>query len=178
MGADVRGHGGGGMSSGVKISGLRELHQALQQLGKQAANKAARDGLTEAAKTFRKEIRQGAPVKSGHLRKHIRYKLRRDRSGRGYTGRVGVHPKAYYARFIEFGAAPHAIPNPTTGRGRNKRKNKKRLRIGSQVVSGVNHPGIAPRPFLRPAFLRAKDAAVKAAGKRMWRSIIQARARR
>ena len=56
----------------------------------------------------------------------------------------------HYAHLIEFcGAAPHVI----------KARSGKVLTFGGKSVKAVNHPGMRPRPFMRPAL----DANVVAA---------------
>lgn len=156
------------MSGTVKLDGLKELNKALKKLEGKVARKIAREGLKAAAVVIRKEMRRRAPIKTGQLRKRIRYRLKRMRGGAGYTGKVGVDVTVFYARFIEYGTTPHRIPNGSLGRGRNKRKNDAKLAFGGRVLSRVQHPGTPARPFLRPAYESVKNTAVRAIGPRMW----------
>lgn len=155
------------MDGSVKVTGLREMNSALKKLDAKVANKISRAGIAEAAKVMRKEMRERAPRDSGNLRKNIKYKLRRFQR-RGFTGTVGVTRKAFYAGFIEYGSSPHRLPAEKIGRGRGKRKNNAKISFDGGVFSGANHPGISPKPFLRPAFEAKKEAAIKSIGVKIW----------
>ena len=158
------------MSGSVKLKGIQDLKKKFAKLTAKAQTKVGRQGLAEAAKTFRKEIRSRAPKDSGNLRKNIRYRIRRKRRGH-FQGRVGVTGAAFYARFIEYGASPHRIPNETTGRGRNKQKNKAKVAFNGAVYGAVDHPGVTAKPFIRPAFDAAARKAIDAAKKKLWEGI-------
>jgi HK97 gp10 family phage protein len=71
---------------------------------------------------------------------------------------IGSDKKHWYHRFFELGADPHEI----------KPKLAKRLRfeVGDTVVfaRAVQHPGMAARPFLRPAMDERQGQAVAAVG--------------
>jgi HK97 gp10 family phage protein len=56
---------------------------------------------------------------------------------------VGFPKEKWFYKFFETGTKPHYIPGPLT------------LKFDDgevHVVGGANHPGMAARPFLRPAF--------------------------
>lgn len=164
----------------VQIEGLKELHDRLNALAKKESRKIARRGIAKMAQVIQKEMKARAPVKTGYLRKSIGYKIRQ-RMGQFYatvgpqrtvTAETrGTKQKkytwAYYAQFVEFGAAAHMIPN-------QKRRKKPTLVIGKRFVSSVDHPGVSPRPFLRPAFDATKRRAVDESGKLMWQLIEKA----
>lgn len=175
----------------IKIEGLKELQDRLNALAKKESRKIARRGISRMAQVIQKEMKARAPVKTGYLRKSIGYKIRQ-RMGQFYgtvgpqrtvvksnnlasygdeSKRVKKYTWAYYAQFLEFGSAAHLIPNP-------KRKQKTKIVIGKRVFSSADHPGIAPRPFLRPAFDAAKRRAVDESGKLMWQLIEKAAAKK
>ena len=152
----------------VQISGLKELQASLDRLAKRDSNRIARRGISKMAQIIRKEMRAQAPRETGDLRKNLNYRIFRDSRG-GFRGKVGPKPQAFYARFIEFGTAAHIIPRKDT-----KGRPQKKLRIGNNVYASVKHPGITPKPFLRPAFESSKRRAVDEAGKLMWSLIEKA----
>lgn len=151
----------------VQISGLKELNAKLKKMASRDANRITRRGISKMAQIIRKEMRAQAPRETGDLRKNIAYKIFRDSRG-CFRGKVGPRPKAFYARFIEFGTAAHMIPRKDT-----KGRPQKKLKIGNRVLTSVTHPGIRPKPFLRPAFEASKRRAVDEAGKLMWALIEQ-----
>lgn len=127
----------------VEVRGLKELEDALKELGNAAAGKVLFSSLMAAGLPIQKAAQALAPVSptahyrytkgrgkklipSGTLRKNIGRK--RLRSNRGETGaEIGISWKgnAFYGRFIEFGTSK-----------------------------------LAPKPFLRPAFDAKKDEAL------------------
>lgn len=61
-------------------------------------------------------------------------------------GRAGVTKSAPYGKYLEFGTGPRTI----------RAKNVKSLTDGKSFFGRVvKHPGIAPRPFLRPALKKS-----------------------
>lgn len=68
---------------------------------------------------------------------------------------IGPDEEHWYYRFFEFGATDHEIRgNPLVFQGE----------AGLVVTRRVNHPGMAARPFLRPAASGMKEQAKDAAG--------------
>lgn len=71
---------------------------------------------------------------------------------------IGPSEEKWYWRFLETGAVGHGI-SP---------RSKKALAFevdGERVLAwAVQHPGMAAKPFLRPAFDKEKDNATKAVG--------------
>jgi HK97 gp10 family phage protein len=81
---------------------------------------------------------------------------------------------AYYAHMVEFGTAsfytgkgktvgkPYIIKaKDSTGTELSTGNKRRALKIGATMVNQVTHPGIRPRPFMRPAFDQSKDQALK-----------------
>jgi HK97 gp10 family phage protein len=62
----------------------------------------------------------------------------------GVTVDVGLPEEKWHLRFFETGTSPHYIPGPLTIKFEGDEE--------VSVVPGAQHPGMAPRPFLRPAF--------------------------
>lgn len=69
---------------------------------------------------------------------------------------VGPVVEAFYARFVEFGTAPH---------------------INGGRFAGTMNPGTPPRPFLRPAWDSEQEAVLDRVGAEMWSEISKAVAR-
>lgn len=125
--------------SDVRINGLAELQQALQQLPAKMERNVLRGALRAGGNVLRDEAKSLVPVDTGALRDTIRVSTRA--RGGQVTARVlaGSRKKgeAFYAHLVEFGTAPHKIAGPVT--------------IGGNVVSNIEHPGTRAQPFLRPA---------------------------
>lgn len=67
---------------------------------------------------------------------------------------IGPSDKKWYWKFFETGTQPHEIPGPLS------------IEFGGELhlVGGASHPGMAARPFLRPALDSNKDQARDAVG--------------
>lgn len=156
----------------AKITGDRELKLKLAKLPKAMQGKIGRQSLAEAAKHYRKEIRANTPKDKGDLRKAVRFKIRRQRVG-SFKGMVGVTKDGFYALFLEYGTAPHRVPNEFVGARKTKRKNKAKVVIGGDVFSSANVGGIKARPFLRPTFKRETPNVLKNVRKFIWKRVLQ-----
>lgn len=137
------------------VRGLKELEQALDELPANMEKNIARGAVRAGGVVFRDEARRLVPVESGALRDSIRVVARRSRGGRVLVnvvaGRSGKD-QPWYARFVEFGTAPHRID--PLGKGA--------LLIGSVFAEKAYHPGAAAKPFMRPAFDTKARQAVEA----------------
>jgi HK97 gp10 family phage protein len=94
---------------------------------------------------------------SGRLAKSIRVTVIRQRSSgwiaaRVIAGRTVRKDDPFYAWMLEGGTKPHEI----------RPKGKKSLFIAGLFAEVVQHPGAAPRPFMRPALEEGADAALAA----------------
>ena len=170
------------MMEAVEIAGLSELNKLLQELPVRIERNIIQSGIRNAANIFRDRARANAPQENGILKKAIKtavntkYGLTKatiyiDRTKR-YTVRVGSGKNkttrsstAFYAHFIEFGTGtfysgsgsrskrqPYKIPKP----------GKKRLTMpDGGVRTSVEHPGIRPQPFMRPAFDGGQNQALE-----------------
>ena len=135
----------------AKIEGGQELMKALQGLDVNVRN-ALVQAADAGAEVIRAEAARRAPgpyiVKSYQWNKRFR-KNRAD-------FQIGPDREHRHYYFFEVGTRPHVI----------KPKDRKGLaflgRAGQIVRRSVKHPGMAARPFLRPAMDASKDQAVEA----------------
>lgn len=144
------------MRVSVKIEGGPELIKKLEQMGVDV------DRVVEAAATA------GAQVIADDANPRAPEPLiatETSERGRGHaTVDIGPPDEKWDWKFLETGAQPHTITgSPLVFMGRE----------GLVRVFGVSHPGMAARPFLRPAFDSKKDAATDEVG-----SVIKKRALR
>lgn len=169
-----------GMS--VDLQGFAALDAQLQELPMvlrgDALKDAVRAGLQPIAEEARRRAprgpassRYGGPAAAGNLAKGIVVRILRGRPGdTGIAGKVGFNGDVgWYARWVELtGARPH-FETPRRRKVDGAVHNARVLaNPNTRQIFGyvVHHPGMRPRPFLRPAFdLRIGDAvrAMKAA---------------
>jgi len=153
----------------TSISGLKELVEALNTLPLKIERNIMRAALRQGANVVAREARQNVSVRYGNLKRSIRTGTNKTPTGvEGYVkagGRKGGGKKeksAFYAKFIEFGAAAHTIKA-----GKNKNLlvfiPKGMGLVGKKVMTySVNHPGTTAKPFLRPAMDARSSEAVAA----------------
>jgi HK97 gp10 family phage protein len=139
----------------VKLSGFKELDDALKQLPYEMRGRALREALRAGGKVIKDEAVKNAPVYTGLMKKSFLIRLLKV-AGYSMTIGVGLHRKwAYYGHMVEFGTKPHEEVS-------------KRLmaseKTGQVFGYKVEHPGIKAEPFLGPAFDTKKEAAVQAIG--------------
>lgn len=147
--------------SEVKLRGLAELNNALKALPDKIQQNVLRGSMRAGAKVLAGGIKILAPRgKTGRLARSVKYSSRYDRkvsrvvgqasAGRGTPSRKKAE-SAFYARFVEFGTAPHAI---------SVKPPRKMLAIG---VPSVKHPGSRANPFVQAAFRGMRLNAIGAA---------------
>lgn len=151
------------MTQTFKIEGLRELEDALKELGDEKVRKAAaRRALVRAAKPLAEEIQANAPVAKGHLRRSVRI---------GSPGNVGG---AEFARVLRGGGSR----DDAVAAMREVRRSKSGVEIA--VGPGRNPQAIfqefgtehhAPQPFVRPAWESQQDGMVEAIKAELWADI-------
>jgi HK97 gp10 family phage protein len=131
----------------VSIEGDQELKRKLERLGTRAQAALGKAGQA-GANPIKETANQMAPgpyivtsepvVNEGKV-----------------TVDIGPDQDHWYYQFLELGAKPHEIKgNPLVFKGRR----------GKVITLSVQHPGIEPRPFLRPALTQQKNSARDAAG--------------
>lgn len=123
------------------ISGGAQLDRLLETLPAKMQKNVNRAGLRAGAVVMLREVQDRIPVASGDLRNSARITTR----ARGATVSASVkvgNSVAWYAHLVEFGTRPHVIKPKTQGGA---------LQFGGVTTRAVQHPGTAPRPFMRPA---------------------------
>lgn len=142
--------------SDVRVKGLKELNSFLQQLPAKLEQNVLRGALRAGAQPVAEDARDNAPEKTGELKAGIKVSTK-SRRGR-VTASVKLTGKhAYLGKWLEYGVAAHQI---TAGKGGW-------LFFGGNFARSVEHPGISPRPFMRPALEKRAQEAVLAAANYM-----------
>jgi HK97 gp10 family phage protein len=156
----------------INVKGLADLQKFLDQLPAKIEGNVIRGALRAGARPILDAAKFAAPAGEpsekgkklyklyiGALRDSIRISGRIDKRNGKITARVIAGRKnkktgadVFYAHFIEYGTKPHAL-----------RKGARR-QSGKYQDDKLLHPGIAPRPFMRPALDGQSSAAVVAAG--------------
>lgn len=153
-----------------KVTGMAELQAMLLQVPALVEANIKRGALAAAANVIAEQARLNIPAGqvssknralyggySGALRDSIRVRtfIPPDGESRAVVkagGKAKGGAITYYAWWIEHGTAAHAI----------KPKDGKALKFGDHFARTIKHPGLAPRPFMRPALDAAHAAAVAA----------------
>lgn len=175
------------MEFDAKLTGFKELAEALRELPGNIGKNVLRSAAASGASVIRDEAKQNAlrMKVTGTLARSIYMKQIRElsgpekqtyfvgaRSGKLYAkvGKKGVNKDAYYARWVELG---HFTRGPgkggflSTGSGRLVR-NANRGGVNNALLAAQVQAGhvrwVPARPFLRPAFDVRKDLAVEAIG--------------
>jgi HK97 gp10 family phage protein len=152
----------------VHVKGLSKLNEQMEKLpGKLQAN-VLRGALRDAAKVVLEEAKSNVPVNTGTLRDGLKISTSiRNGTVTAKVKTTGKH--AYLARWLEFGTRAHKIyakiaktlalrPNARASTGSAKRWTT------HDFADSVDHPGIQPRPFMRPALDSKAGQALLAAG--------------
>jgi HK97 gp10 family phage protein len=131
----------GGAKITMTLKGGDELKVKLQEMGS-AAKGILVESVEKGAKVLADDIRSRAPGPEIGVEvvKASKYAA---------TANVGPDKSHWYYRFFETGVQPHTITGPLAFQGRD----------GEVVIGGVDHPGMAARPFMRPAFDSKQDRA-------------------
>jgi len=173
--------------SDIRVKGLADLNKFLQQLPAKMEQNVMRGALRAGANVIRDEAKRLAPVSepnsqnkrrygfyAGTLRDSIRVSARVKDGRVTATVHAGGKTKSganvFYANWVEFGTAAHAImAKQANGKNAARRLNRQAKRSGSLQIGGrfvgsvVMHPGSRARPFMRPALDGKAQAAVLAA---------------
>ena len=116
-----------------------------------------RTALRAGAKVMLDEVKQRIPSDTGQLRASARVTTRYRKGTASASVKVGNFV-AWYARLVEFGTRPHTIRPKNPGGV---------LRFGGVTTREVQHPGIRPRPYMRPAAEAAFQQSVRAVEKKI-----------
>ena len=144
------------MSGLVHVKGLSEINKFLQELPAKVEKNILRGALRAGAKPVLEQAKANAPVKTGVLAKGLKIST----SGKGGTviAKVKAGGKhAFVAPWLEYGTAPHKITSKGGGW----------LFFGGLFAKSIDHPGLSPRPFMRPALDTQANAAVLTAANYM-----------
>jgi len=131
----------------MQVEGGDELVRKLKAIGADVNGELEVAALA-GAEVIRQAADRGAPSAANAVEVLER--------GNGYVI-VGIGPdkEHWFYRFFETGAGPHGITGePLVFEGRED----------TVVTWSVDHPGMAARPFLRPAFDGEKQRATKEVG--------------
>lgn len=142
----------------VELIGDKELVRKLRALG-EFARKVLDDAAMAGAKVIQREANRRAPGP------HVKIQEAEIRDDSVWVD-IGPDEEHWYYRFFELGAASHVI----------KPSRAKALHLYDLDVfaARAKHPGMAARPFLRPAVDEKKGEAVKAARKVLKRAVEKA----
>jgi HK97 gp10 family phage protein len=156
--------------STVTVSGLKELDDLLKQLPvkieRNVMRGAMRAGQKVIADAAKSNLRQNGSVDTGELERSVRIRFQRKSEKFGWIRAfvMAGNKQAYYSHMVEFGTASYY-----SGSGRTVGKPYQitpkvagSLVLGGVFRESVMHPGIKPKPFMRPAIDNNSDAAIKA----------------
>ena len=138
----------------IQLRGFEEISKRLGLLKTDVARVLMKQSLKRLAEYVAGEIRRVAPVgrttsrdgpAGGTLRRSIGVASRPPHQDKQARMVVGIHPRAFYWKFLEFGTQAHTI---TAAKG-------KWLWFG-KAAKKVRHPGLPARPFIRPTWDRIK----------------------
>lgn len=139
-----------------EVLGVRELDTFMETLPGKIQKNVQRTALRAGAKVVLDEVKQRIPVASGDLLRSARITSRAQGATTSASVKVG-NSVAWYAHLVEFGTRPHVIAAPPGSA----------LNVNGTITKRVDHPGTAPRPFMRPAADAAFTAAVEAYKKKL-----------
>lgn len=163
------------MSRNAPLKGLRDLDKVLATLPKNLQRNAYSAGLRAAADPALQEARLIASNWSPKVAKAITKGSPRQNQDGTFSIRIYVDerkPDGFLGFFAEYGVKPHLIARTGAGEGRVAIRKAaegsgkialRPMKIGDRFVSGIiHHPGHAAHPFMRTAFDKTVDNAVKA----------------
>lgn len=189
------------MSAELDVRGFEGLFDNLQKVKTELRQRIAQNAVNAGARVIRDEARTRVPVRTGRTQRQIRVITRRTGLGvHEVAASVGLRGggkkgRVHIARFLEFGVGPHEITSRdsdafkslsadaqatarlhvfTTARSRGA-SGKKALRLARGAFrERVMHPGIPPKPFLRPAYDAKRQEAINAMATALRRGIERA----
>jgi len=150
------------------VSGLKELDIMLKQLPtkieKNVLKGALRAGQKVLADAVKMNLNQNGSVETGELQKSVRIRFKRSSERFGWVRSYVMvgNDKAFYGHWLEYGTASYYSGNGKTVGGAYEitPKVSGSLFLGGLMRESVMHPGIRPKPFVRPAVDSHTDAAL------------------
>lgn len=147
-----------------QINGLKELNQALQQLPARIERNVMAGAVAAGTRVVLKETKAKAPDQK--IRERLKSKQKKGKPGE-IIREIYIKEKepydAFYAKFFEFGTASYY-----TGKGRTVGgpyqipKKRGYFVVNGNIIRGaIQHPGVKPRPFLRPSLDLKSEEAVR-----------------
>jgi HK97 gp10 family phage protein len=147
----------------IKLTGFKELGEALKQLPPKIARNGLRGTALAGAQVVRDATKETAPVRSGFLKANIANVKRRSGSGEIAVYRVTTRKNVKAAAVYE-------------GSGKKRKLVKKKLNFnvggpyyGKYVEFGTSR--MKAKPFMRPAFFSNINRALEAMKARMARAV-------
>ncbi len=132
------------------VKGLAELNAILQsfpvKFEKNVLRGALRAGMSVAKEESKTQLATNGSVDTGILLAGLKVSVR-VKSGTVTAKLKAGGPHGYLAHWIEFGTAAHTITSKAGGG----------MAFAGGVFRSIEHPGMQPKPFMRPA-LDAKQA--------------------
>lgn len=150
------------------ISGLKELDSMLKNLPanieKKVLKGALRAGQKVLSNAVKMNLRQNGSVGTGELEKSVRVRFKRQSEKFGWVRSYVIvgNKKAYYGHWLEYGTASYYAGSGRTVGAPYEITPKVggSLLLGGLLRESVMHPGIRPKPFVRPAVDSHTDAAL------------------
>ena len=146
--------------SSVEIKGLAELDKLLKELPVKIERNVIRGALRAGQKQMqdaaKARLRQNGSIKTGALERSIRIRFKRKSERYGWVRSylIAGNKEAWYSHLIEYGTGSFY-----SGQGNSKKqpyeikpKNRKSLFFAGIARKLIIHPGIQPKPFMRPAW--------------------------
>jgi len=157
--------------SSVEIKGLAELDKLLKDLPAKIEGNVMRGALRAGQKTMgdaaKANLQRNGSVKTGALQKSVRIRFQRKSEKFGWIRSylIAGNKEAWYAHLIEYGTGSFYAGNGSKSKKAPydiKPKNKKSLFFAGLARQVVTHPGIQPKPFMRPAFDASNQQSIEA----------------
>jgi len=151
--------------SDVNVTGMEEILKKLKVLPGKVQKNVLNGAIRASSKPIIKEARRLVPTDSGTLKKSIGVVKRRSKNKNIIKFSIAPLSKkdGFYGRFIEFGTyakLDHPLKKERTGK-----LGERRAKI---VKKGQ---GIAPHPFMRPAFEKEGESTINSAKEYMKKRI-------
>lgn len=139
------------MADETHVKGLAQLQEFLDKLTPKMEANVMRGGLRAGTKVVQPVAKASIRSRSGLLAAGLSIGSRiRGRTVMAYLAAKGKH--WYIARWLEYGTKAHIIKAPPGSS----------LSFGGIFTAFVQHPGIQPKPFMRPSLDKMAAPAVVA----------------
>ncbi len=149
----------------VRMEGGDVLLKELVALGGNVRS-TARTAVRAGAKVIQAQAEKNAEAIATRPAKHTQIKISQRTAGR-IEAMIGPSKKKWFYRYFEMGVSRHEISgSPLVFEGDQ----------GLVVIGSVQHPGIAARPWLRPAFDATQTSAPRAVEETLRKAIETRRA--